>query len=90
VKQFVTIGVWVLAQWGNFKTHVILRHLRPEGSTVRHIPKGFGFDLISCPNYFFEITSWLCVTYLSGSFFGKGVFDYKSFSKIESNALTTQ
>jgi very-long-chain enoyl-CoA reductase len=44
---------------GNFYSHVILMNLRPAGTTKRAIPKGFLFDLVSCPNYFLEIVEWI-------------------------------
>lgn len=40
-------------------THLNLRSLRPAGTRTRAIPKGYGFNLVSCPNYFFEMVSWV-------------------------------
>ena len=34
------------------------------------IPKGYGFDLVTCPNYFFEILAWSAVAALSSSWVG--------------------
>ncbi len=36
-----------------------VRNLRPEGTKERGIPTGFGFDLVSCANYLYEVLSWL-------------------------------
>ncbi|KAJ1968651.1 3-oxo-5a-steroid 4- dehydrogenase [Dispira parvispora] len=58
----VCIGLFVFAQISNFLTHINLRNLRPPGTRVRKIPRGYGFDLVSCPNYFFEVTSWVAFT----------------------------
>ena len=58
---------WCWAQVSNLKTHIILRDLRPLGSKLRQIPFGYGFNLVSCPNYFFEIICWVIVSILSGS-----------------------
>lgn len=44
-----------------------MRNLRPKNTSVRQIPRGFGFDLVSCPNYFFEYISWLAIACLSHS-----------------------
>jgi very-long-chain enoyl-CoA reductase len=39
--------------------HITLRNLRRPGSTERGIPKGWGFDLVSCANYYWESLCWL-------------------------------
>ena len=44
---------------GNFSTHVMLSRLRPKGTTLRRVPRGLWFELVSCPNYLFEIVSWV-------------------------------
>jgi len=58
------LAVWAFAQVSNLVTHVILRNLRPPGSRVRVIPYGYGFDLVSCPNYFFECVAWAAYSVL--------------------------
>src|SRR5215472_3310845 len=42
------------AELSNFHTHLTLRALRPVGSRKRGIPFGYGFNLVTCPNYMFE------------------------------------
>lgn len=44
---------------GNLSAHWILRTLRPPGTKVRRIPHGGLFEFVSCPNYTYEILSWL-------------------------------
>jgi very-long-chain enoyl-CoA reductase len=61
---YIVAGLWLYAELSNFVTHVILGNLRKPGSTERKIPFGYGFNWVSCPNYFFEILSWIAVTIL--------------------------
>ncbi|KAI0295914.1 3-oxo-5-alpha-steroid 4-dehydrogenase-domain-containing protein [Multifurca ochricompacta] len=60
-------AVWLFAQLSNLSTHLTLRNLRPPGTKTRAIPHGYGFGLISCPNYFFESVAWAAVAYMTGS-----------------------
>ncbi|WFD05792.1 very-long-chain enoyl-CoA reductase [Malassezia vespertilionis] len=60
--------VWVLAEFGNLQTHIILMRLRPPGTRVRNIPRGGLFEMVSCPNYFYEVLSWVAVTVMTMSF----------------------
>jgi very-long-chain enoyl-CoA reductase len=54
----VGLAMFVFGELANFNAHLVLRDLRPEGSTARGIPKGFGFSLVTCPNYLFEMVAW--------------------------------
>jgi len=60
-------GIWLFAELSNLSTHLTLRNLRPPGSKKRAIPHGYGFGLLSCPNYFFESVAWSTVAYMTGS-----------------------
>ena len=59
-----------VAELANYRTHAILRDLRPAGTAKRGIPYGLGFDFVSCPNYTFEIAAWLAIIMMSGSIGG--------------------
>ncbi|KAJ1942712.1 3-oxo-5a-steroid 4- dehydrogenase [Linderina pennispora] len=50
--------IFVFAELSNLSTHITLRNLRPAGTRTRRIPFGYGFDLVSCPNYLFESLAW--------------------------------
>ena len=51
--------LFLLMEVGNFTSHIMLRNLRPPGTSQRSIPYGFLFEYVSCPNYFFESMSWI-------------------------------
>jgi len=59
---------FVLCELGNFYCHIILRNLRRPGTRDRNIPRGFLFELVSCPNYTFEIASWASFSLMTFSF----------------------
>jgi len=50
--------LFLLFEYLNFKCHLVLKNLRKEGSTDRGVPSGWGFDKISCANYFWETCAW--------------------------------
>ncbi|PNJ28885.1 TECR isoform 8, partial [Pongo abelii] len=55
----------LICQLGNFSIHMALRDLRPAGSKTRKIPYPtknpftWLFLLVSCPNYTYEVGSWI-------------------------------
>merc|ERR1711920_189121 len=55
---------FVLCEFGNFSIHLLQMNLRPAGSKVRKIPHPntnpftLLFNLVSCPNYTYEIGAW--------------------------------
>ncbi len=60
-----------MCELGNLSIHLALRDLRPPGTKVRKIPFPTGnpftalFDLVSCPNYTYEIGSWAAFTVMT-------------------------
>ncbi|KAF9048866.1 3-oxo-5-alpha-steroid 4-dehydrogenase-domain-containing protein [Panaeolus papilionaceus] len=64
---YICAGVWAFAELSNLHTHLTLRALRPAGSRKRGIPFGYGFGMVSCPNYFFETVAWGVVCVMTGS-----------------------
>jgi very-long-chain enoyl-CoA reductase len=61
-----SLVVFLVGELGNLYSHVVLRNLRSEGSTTRGIPRGLGFELVSCPNYTFEILAWTAMSVMTG------------------------
>eukprot|EP00297_Palpitomonas_bilix_P012867 CAMPEP_0113903604 /NCGR_PEP_ID=MMETSP0780_2-20120614/22651_1 /TAXON_ID=652834 /ORGANISM="Palpitomonas bilix" /LENGTH=293 /DNA_ID=CAMNT_0000896845 /DNA_START=38 /DNA_END=919 /DNA_ORIENTATION=- /assembly_acc=CAM_ASM_000599 len=70
MQIYIGMGVFVVSELSNFYCHIILRNLRPAGTRERRIPRGFFFELVSCPNYFFEIMSWLGFNIATQTFAG--------------------
>ncbi|GAB4814030.1 hypothetical protein N2152v2_001076 [Parachlorella kessleri] len=52
----------LLCQLANLRCHVILSNLRPAGTKGIGLPRGFLFNIISCPNYTAEILGWVGFT----------------------------
>ncbi|KAF9223328.1 hypothetical protein BS17DRAFT_734053 [Gyrodon lividus] len=69
---WVCTTVWAFAEVSNLITHLNLRNLRPVGTRKRAIPQGYGFSLVSFPNYFFETLAWLSIAYMTGSWTAYG------------------
>jgi len=63
--------IFVLCELGNLSIHLALRNLRPSGTTVRKVPMPTKnpftalFLLVSCPNYTYEIGSWIGFTVMT-------------------------
>jgi very-long-chain enoyl-CoA reductase len=58
---YLAIAIYAFAELSNLSTHLTLRSLRSTGGTERGIPRGYGFGLVTCPNYFFEIMAWAAI-----------------------------
>jgi very-long-chain enoyl-CoA reductase len=56
----IAAAAMVVFELGNFIVHVHLAGMRKkEGETTRAAPRGLFFNVVSCPNYMFEILSWV-------------------------------
>ncbi|GIL45180.1 hypothetical protein Vafri_2504 [Volvox africanus] len=53
------LGLALLMQLGNLRSHLILSNLRKPGEKDYKIPRGFLFNNVTCANYTFEIWGWL-------------------------------
>ncbi|MDA9661241.1 DUF1295 domain-containing protein [Gammaproteobacteria bacterium] len=60
-SPFFLIGLFmfILGMMINIKSDNILMRLRIEQGSGYHVPKGFLYKYISCPNYFGELIEWL-------------------------------
>jgi very-long-chain enoyl-CoA reductase len=67
----LSLSLSQFSEASNFVTHLNTRSLRPsDGSKKRSIPRGYGFNLVSFPNYFFESCVWVGFTIMTGSICG--------------------
>lgn len=71
VQIYSALGAFIFSELGNLSIHLALRNLRPAGSTERKIPVAtsnpftYLFNLVSCPNYTYEVLSWLSFTVMT-------------------------
>lgn len=72
-QVYAGLGCFIFNELGNFSIHLALRNLRPAGSKVRKIPLPTGnpftslFNLVSCPNYTYEVGAWLSFSVMTQS-----------------------
>lgn len=77
MQFLIGVTIFFLCECGNLSIHLALRNLRPPGTTLRKIPKPDAnpftglFNLVSCPNYTYEIGSWLGFTIMTQCLPGK-------------------
>lgn len=68
---YASLAAFGLFELGNFSIHVALRNLRPAGSKERKIPYPTSnpltglFSLVSCPNYTYEVGSWIAFSVMT-------------------------
>lgn len=78
--------VYLFGEIGNASVHLYLAGLRSSGGTERRIPLGFGFRLVTCPNYMFEVLSWVGIIVASrdwtvAAFIIMGVYQMYAWAK---------
>ncbi|GAO13388.1 uncharacterized protein UV8b_00632 [Ustilaginoidea virens] len=63
--DLVGFGLYLFGESANAMVHLYLSSLRSAGGTERKIPSGYGFSLVTCPNYMYEILSWVGIIIVS-------------------------
>mmetsp|Transcript_38883 Transcript_38883/g.47085 ORF Transcript_38883/g.47085 Transcript_38883/m.47085 type:complete len:309 (+) Transcript_38883:130-1056(+) len=70
LRAQLALGLALLCQMGNLSTHLTLANLRAPGQKGYSIPRGFGFNFITCANYTFEIYGWALFNVATQSLLG--------------------
>ncbi|XP_059622812.1 probable very-long-chain enoyl-CoA reductase art-1 [Phlebotomus argentipes] len=71
MQVYAGLAAFLISELGNFSIHMNLRNLRPPGTSVRKIPRPDAnpltalFNFVSCPNYTYEVLSWLSFSVLT-------------------------
>jgi very-long-chain enoyl-CoA reductase len=63
--DLVGLALYLFGETANALVHLYLAGLRSTGGTERKIPSGYGFSLVTCPNYLYEILSWIGIIIVS-------------------------
>jgi very-long-chain enoyl-CoA reductase len=61
IIDYIGLAIFLFGEVSNASVHLYLSSLRSPGGTERKIPHGYGFSIVTCPNYMFEVISWLGV-----------------------------
>ena len=71
LQFYIGATMFALCELGNLSIHLALRNLRPPGTSVRKIPMPTKnpftalFNWVSCPNYTYEVYSWIGFTIMT-------------------------
>ncbi|KAK3070709.1 3-oxo-5a-steroid 4- dehydrogenase [Teratosphaeriaceae sp. CCFEE 6253] len=67
LMTYAGLALFAIGELANLNTHLVLRGLRSAGGTERGIPRGLGFDWVTCPNYLFETIAWAGILLINRS-----------------------
>jgi very-long-chain enoyl-CoA reductase len=70
-----------ICEYLNLMTHLVLKSLRKPGTTERGIPRDYGFNQVSCANYWWEFCSWVAFACLA-EVWGAWIFTGLSFCQM--------
>ncbi|XP_078573646.1 very-long-chain enoyl-CoA reductase-like isoform X2 [Branchiostoma floridae x Branchiostoma japonicum] len=74
LQVYSALAGFVINELGNLSIHLAFMNMRPPGTKTRSIPYPTGnpftslFSLVSCPNYTYEVGSWVCFTIMTQCF----------------------
>jgi len=84
--------LFFVGEFCNYVVHLHLASLRKPGGTERGIPNCIGSNLVTSPNYMFEVMAWVGVIIISRSwavvlFISGGIFYMRQWSQGKERAL---
>lgn len=90
--DYAGLTIFVGGELCNFLVHKHLAGLRKPGGTEKGIPHCIGSGLVTCPNYMFEVISWIGAIMVSRSwavalFISIGIMYMRDWSKGKERAL---
>ena len=89
LNYFFGLAIFGIGMYINIHSDYSMIKQRNENKDANNkyiIPRGFMYELISCPNYFGELTEWLGFFILSNSFSGL-VFFISTFANLFPRAI---
>jgi very-long-chain enoyl-CoA reductase len=91
IVDYLGLVLYLFGEISNGAVHLHLATLRSAGGTERRIPSGYGFNLVTCPNYMFEVVSWLGIILTSRSwsvvvFIAFGIMQMAAWAKNKERA----
>ncbi|KAK4166230.1 3-oxo-5-alpha-steroid 4-dehydrogenase-domain-containing protein [Cladorrhinum sp. PSN259] len=90
--DYLGLAIFAFGEICNWIVHQHLASLRKPGGTEKGIPNCIGSNLVTSPNYMFEVTAWLGVILISRSwavvvFICTGIIYMRSWSRGKEKAL---
>ncbi|XP_033738774.1 very-long-chain enoyl-CoA reductase-like [Pecten maximus] len=73
-QVYSALAGFIFGELGNFSIHMAFRSLRPPGTKERRIPRATSnpfttmFNFVSCPNYTYEVVSWISFSVMTQCF----------------------
>ncbi len=90
--DYVGLGLFAIGETCNWVVHQHLASLRKPGGTEKGIPNCIGSNLVTSPNYMFEVLAWSGVIMISRSwavvlFISTGIVYMRDWSRGKEKAL---
>ncbi|KAK3387492.1 3-oxo-5-alpha-steroid 4-dehydrogenase-domain-containing protein [Podospora didyma] len=93
--DYAGLAIFAVCEACNWIVHQHLASLRKPGGTEKGIPNCIGSNLVTCPNYMFEVLAWVGVILISRSwavvaFISFGIMYMRDWSKGKEKALRNE